>query len=384
MRALLLLLALAVVQALDNGLGKLPGLGWNSDYCTNCSSKLIGLGAGPNSQNEKFVRHIADWFHTHKYPMASDGSMKTMQQMGFHYVNIDANWDLLNRSAAGDLVPDPALYPSGMDKLVGYIHSLGLGFGLYGDRGTMDCGKAPGQYKHEAHDAAWLGAHKIDWFKSDSCYTYDRGVPGDKGHIDAIILYEKMRDGFNKSGYKVWWALCGWDPLWAGDPRSASKPIPGNKYPGHPVGNSLANSARIGPDTGGGWTAALSNLQNALPVQQFVGPHRSGGFWNDGCLPLTPGKGCKGEGDSIYDGDSPSDDCMTNRRFQSMYALWTVNSFNLLLSGDFAQLNPFVMSTWTNDVAVGINQDRLGKNRKRLVDPHNSDCQLFGCDPVAG
>jgi hypothetical protein len=74
----------------------------------------------------------------------------------------------------------------------------------------------------------------------------------------------------------------------------------------HPVGTSLANSARIGPDTGGGWTAALSNLQNALPVQQFAGPHHSGGFWNDGCLPLTPGKGCKGEGDSIYDGDNPS------------------------------------------------------------------------------
>ena len=41
-------------------------------------------------------------------------------------------------------------------------------------------GKAPGQYQHEAHDSAWLGAHKIDWFKSDSCYTYDRGVPGDQ------------------------------------------------------------------------------------------------------------------------------------------------------------------------------------------------------------
>jgi hypothetical protein len=24
-------------QALDNGLGRRPGLGWNSDYCTNCS-----------------------------------------------------------------------------------------------------------------------------------------------------------------------------------------------------------------------------------------------------------------------------------------------------------------------------------------------------------
>jgi hypothetical protein len=35
-------LALCATQAhaLDNGLGQLPGLGWNSDYCTNCSVRL--------------------------------------------------------------------------------------------------------------------------------------------------------------------------------------------------------------------------------------------------------------------------------------------------------------------------------------------------------
>jgi hypothetical protein len=27
-------------QALDNGLGRRPGLGWNSDYCTNCSVRI--------------------------------------------------------------------------------------------------------------------------------------------------------------------------------------------------------------------------------------------------------------------------------------------------------------------------------------------------------
>ena len=125
----------------------------------------------------------------------------------------------------------------------------------------------------------------------------------------------------------------------------------------------------------------LQNLENALPAQQFAGPHGSGGYcaqlstlmpdaaWrrfsdsgltavagccapgNDGCLLLTPGTGCRGEGDSVADGDNPSDDCMTNRRFRSMFALWTVNSFNLLLTGDFAQLNSFVMGTWTNDVS---------------------------------
>jgi hypothetical protein len=27
----------------------------------------------------------------------------------------------------------------------------------------MDCGKAPGQYGHEAQDSAWLAAHKIEY-----------------------------------------------------------------------------------------------------------------------------------------------------------------------------------------------------------------------------
>jgi hypothetical protein len=57
--------------------------------------------------------------------------------------------------------------------------------------------------------------------------------------------------------------------------------------------------------------------------------------------------GCH-KGDSPTD-STPSDSCMTNARFVSMYSIWTVMAFNLLLVGDFAKLNPFVMGTWTND-----------------------------------
>ena len=35
------------------------------------------------------------------------GGQKTLQELGFHYVNMDASWDLPNRSAAtGELQPD--------------------------------------------------------------------------------------------------------------------------------------------------------------------------------------------------------------------------------------------------------------------------------------
>jgi hypothetical protein len=53
------------------------------------------------------------------------------------------------------------------------------------------------------------------------------------------------------------------------------------------------------------------------------------------------------------------------------YALWTVNSFNLLLSGDFEQLNTFVMDTWANDIAVGINQVKPEK-KQHTVDHHTA------------
>lgn len=48
---------------------------------------------------------------------------------------------------------------------------------------------------------------------------------------------------------------------------------------------------------------------------------------------------------------------MSNDRFQTMFSLWTILSFNILLVGDFAKLNPFVMQTYTNDVAININQE---------------------------
>ena len=52
---LLLLLLLPLSVPLDNGLGRVPGLGWNSDYCeVNCSGPLLlrvgdELGAQPST-----------------------------------------------------------------------------------------------------------------------------------------------------------------------------------------------------------------------------------------------------------------------------------------------------------------------------------------------
>ena len=71
-------------------------------------------------------------------------------------------------------------------------------------------------YKRQDQDGAWLGHHQIDWFKSDACYAADRNVkPVSKGQAEAIALYRKMGDAMNRSGYPIWYALCGWMPFYA-------------------------------------------------------------------------------------------------------------------------------------------------------------------------
>ena len=101
-----LALLLRAAAALDNGLGRTPGMGWNSDYCSNCSTKyppyLLRAGASPSVQNEAWVKHMADHVHTVKYPLASDQSQsKTMQELGYLFINIvrpPAPWPLLSPS----------------------------------------------------------------------------------------------------------------------------------------------------------------------------------------------------------------------------------------------------------------------------------------------
>ena len=253
--------------ALDNGLGLRPGLGWNSDYCTNCTHPPGDNGFG----GEHFVSLIAHYMAEVPQP---GGANRTLQALGFHYVcgrlehaggshtlhgaadlyppeilllrrlqvNMDASWDLPNRDGNGQLVPDPHLWPSGLAHTVTLVHSLGLGFGLYGDRGTMDCAKNPGNKGHVVSDAKQYAAWDIDWYKTDNCYT-DRS-----SHAEAIEDYSEMRDALNATGKQIWLALCGWANWYA-------PPDPTIRYGG---GKTLGNSWRSGPDTGTGWTAVIT------------------------------------------------------------------------------------------------------------------------------
>src|SRR4051812_989289 len=95
-------------QALDNGTGRTPPMGWNSWNTFGCNI------------NESLIRGMAD-------SIVNSG----MKDAGYQYVIIDDCWMNPNRDSSGNLQGDPSRFPSGMKSLGDYLHSKGLKFGIY-------------------------------------------------------------------------------------------------------------------------------------------------------------------------------------------------------------------------------------------------------------
>ena len=130
---LLLALGLRGVVALDNGVGDVPAMGWNSWNSFRCDI------------NEGLIREVAR-------AMVSSG----LRDAGYRYVNVDDCWQE-SRRPDGHIVPSHKKFPSGMRALGDYIHGLGLKFGIYSDAAKLTCENFPGSMGYEKLDAADYG-----------------------------------------------------------------------------------------------------------------------------------------------------------------------------------------------------------------------------------
>jgi alpha-galactosidase len=86
-------------HALDNGRARTPPMGWNSWNHFRCKDL-----------NEKLVRQTAD-------AIAANG----MRDAGYQYVVLD-DCSQSSRDAQGNIIADPAKFPSGIKALSDYIH----------------------------------------------------------------------------------------------------------------------------------------------------------------------------------------------------------------------------------------------------------------------
>ena len=109
----------------EKELARTPPMGWNS------------WNAFHGDVNEEKIQGIAD-------AMVESG----LRDAGYTYLVIDDGWMADKRDSEGKLVGDPNKFPSGMKALSDYVHSKGLKFGLYEDRGHSTCMKLPGSFGH--------------------------------------------------------------------------------------------------------------------------------------------------------------------------------------------------------------------------------------------
>jgi alpha-galactosidase len=306
-------LLISAVSGLDNGLGRLPQMGYNSWYDLECTSAM----------NETTLMRTADAMVT-----------KGFVALGYRYLNLDDCYIALinkGRLPNGTLYPDPKAFPSGMKALADYVHSKGMLFGLYTDRGTKTCAGRAAAEGHEVEDAMTYARWGVDYLKEDSCNAKDT-------EATAFEQYGKMRDGLNATGRKIFFSLCGWHDWYA-------PPNPALNYTG---GKSLGNSWRIGPDDGS-WGNAMKNVDANAKLAPYAG---AGGF-NDPCLLVSANHA----GKSAY----------TLDQSRAQFSLWAVMASPMLISGTVLGMSAGVEAIYTNREVIAISQDSLVKQGVRIV-----------------
>jgi alpha-galactosidase len=280
--------------ALENGLARTPPMGFNNWNTTACRAEF----------NENMIKAIADLFVS-----------RGLRDAGYQYVNIDDCWARPTRNAQGNLVADPARFPSGMKALGDYIHARGLKFGIYTSAGTKTCNTAgfPGALNNEQRDANLFASFGVDYLKYDNCNNQG---------VDARTRYTRMRDALANTGRPIVYSICEWGQnqpwTWA-----------------QPVGNLWRTTGDISDR----WDRMLSIFKRNVTLAQHAAP----GAWNDADM-LEVGNGG-----------------MTTTEYRSHFGLWAIMASPLLIGSDLREVGQTDMNILLNRDIVAVNQDPLGR-----------------------
>ena len=318
--------SVAPVSADEPMLAATPPMGWNS---WNAFEKEI---------DEKKIREIAD-------AMVTTG----MRDAGYEYLVIDDAWMAPQRDASGRLTGDPQRFPSGMRALGDYIHSKGLKFGIYQDRGELTCQGLPGSLQHEQIDMATFAQWGVDYIKLDSCHAERNGRTSSADY--AIFQKAIQATGrpmvlsISDFGNAAW----AWDGKQYAQLWRTSNDI-------YPWMDSIYYCAQ----TSGG---AQKSHPAFNGLWQFAGP----GHWNDP--------------DMLHVGNLkhiPEDrKALANR---SHFSLWCILAAPLMAGNDLRVMSDSVKSVLTAPELIAVNQDRRGVQGYQVF---AQDGREVYCKPLA-
>jgi alpha-galactosidase len=302
--ALTLLLPVAPTVRAGDGVALTPPMGWNSWNKFGCNV------------SEELIRGAAD-------AMVASG----MKDAGYRYIVIDDCWQV-SRSADGTIVPDPERFPSGMKALADYVHSKGLGFGLYSDAGTKTCAGRPGSKGHEEQDAKTYASWGVDYLKYDWCHTEGQ---------DTRDAYQRMSQALRATGRPIVFSICEWGStrpwLWA---------------PG--VGHLWRATGDIQDcwDCGKSWGGM--GVSHIIDLMADLYPYHGPGHWNDPDM-LEVGNG----GLSLAE----------NR---AHFSMWCLFAAPLMAGNDLQAMKPEIRAILTDAEAVAVDQDPLGMQGRKVRD----------------
>ncbi len=302
-------LRMSSAEALENGVGRTPPLGWNSWNTFGCNI------------SESLIKSMAD-------AMVSSG----MRDVGYQYIVVDDCWFNPNRDSSGNLQGDPTRFPSGMKSLGDYLHGKGLKFGLYEAPLDKTCGQyfnsypgATGSQGHEVADARQFAAWGVDYLKYDWCSP--------NGSInDQVTTFAKMRDALASSGRQIFFSI---------NPNSVhAKTGPQRNW------GDVSNMWRTTEDiqltweTGqtNGYPMGIQNIVNVnVPLTSYAGP----GHFNDPDM-LEVGRGG-----------------LSDTEQRSHFALWAMMASPLIAGNDLRSMSSATSAILKNTNLLGINQDSL-------------------------
>ena len=328
--------------------GQTPALGWNSWNAFRCDV------------SETLVRQVAE-------ALVTTG----LRDAGYVHVNIDDCWMSHRDPHTHRIVPFADKFPSGMQALGDYIHSLGLKFGLYSDTGNKTCEGYPGSFGHERLDASTYAEWGVDYLKYDFC-----NMAEEHKDVSQREAYTVMRDALNATGRAVLFSLCSWG---GGSP--------------HRWGHGVGHSWRTGPDLFAVWDerdarrlklpgfliSVTQSMELAAAVGDYAGP---GGFndpdmlvvgLDDGMYPYGIVDACPDHIADCVPGQYISRDRwglvggLTHDEQRSHFSLWCIMAAPLILGHDPRHVSPSAIDMLTAPEVLAVNQDALGVQAKRIV-----------------
>jgi alpha-galactosidase len=240
---------------------------------------------------------------------------------------IDDCWQV-SRDSAGNIIPDPERFPSGMKALADYIHSKGLKFGIYSCAGSMTCQKRPGSRGYQFQDARQYAAWGVDYLKYDWCYNEGQ---------NAKAAYQTMSDALKASGRPIVFSMCEW---------GSNKPWEWGKG----IGNLWRTTGDIFDSFKGAINWGGKGVLDIIDLNADLWPYAGPGHWNDPDM-LEVGNGG-----------------MTGTEYKTHFSMWCMMAAPLMAGNDLRTMDDETQKILTNEEVIQVDQDALGEQGFRFMD----------------